>query len=580
MSYIEYNNIKISMTRLREFSSEPVMSDDGTEVLYVRRRLAVDGVLNPAVTSYAEGPEETPGELAIDTHDAIYRALMSPRRKLRYVIGGRTALESPDGDSESDPRNGPTPLACVIHKIAAIRTWMISFSIETYSDVCESDVALVSSRHEQRMSTDEDHFSVITTVGVTRFRADLLKQQGLVADAWRAHVLGRVPRFPGYKRVGVDVGVSPDGLTLAWQVVDREQAFDVGDLTKEGKYITRVEAGYTIGPMMTPEGFPTSTIMETFEARINGNKYSSVWSMVLYGIALAAAKMDFSLPLNRAIPRDWNIYQGVTRREVSFRLTRQLVAAPHSPVFDPSTLEALRVIDAFGDRGGANPSFPNASETRGTDTHYIMSDIIRRECEYPQLGSTWAPPPSGGDYPDGVGSAPVNVFPIKAPPLGLAAPPSVWSDEAKNRLIPDYKIDTSYEVDEGIHQMKVGGEYDDPPEILTLWSRSSRKVVRWTAETVGGPSDTPNLPAPYPASGTTRLAASSLAVAGTEGTPDGSASVHRVSGKYEYVDRSVEGAGDEIVVDRPDTIAYPRGTVVLPREKWVHGISGPPTGGY
>ena len=162
-----------------------------------------------------------------------------------------------------DLTNGPKPVSCDVIEIEGIKTFKIDFVVTcTTNEVQQTNVGPITSQqghdsttrvgsrstyrvspllcHEWEMShdVDQDFWTTRTITGRAVFRQDIMRANGLIPDQLRYWIGHPVP--PGFSRQSVKVSQLPDGLTLAYSVVDRQRSY-----TPDPNVVTRVEIVYT-----------------------------------------------------------------------------------------------------------------------------------------------------------------------------------------------------------------------------------------------------------------------------------------------------------------------------------------------
>lgn len=241
MSVLVYNGVPLRMLDIHGVSMEAV--NDGPNFLWNHWRIEARFICNPSATSIADlagTPTEVGGILPTDTHLILQKALMEPRKKLEFWVGGVRLLESPVSDLDRDCTHGPTPIYCKVTRLKGTRTFEVEYIIETdqhptarsYDPGTNTNVPTVLSNvWSMREEIDDRWRSVRVVEGQAQFRQDFLFQAAHpnqeFPDEYRQCLL--LPCPPNFRRTGLKVAVSPDNRTLSYQIIDTEDFLFPGD---------------------------------------------------------------------------------------------------------------------------------------------------------------------------------------------------------------------------------------------------------------------------------------------------------------------------------------------------------------
>lgn len=204
----------------------------------------------------------TAANSAFITDAELHTRLMTPRKKLKITAANPDGtdyvwLESPrvilreaeaaPGPPDltveaaraafparpmTDSANGPTPLrADVVQPSGELGTFGVHFVIETcLAPTTSADERLVlSHRWQTSMQSNADHFLTRVIVGEVRFSGAILSVSATHPDWYRSQFFHPIPL--GFRRDVPDVSLSPDGLTLRYEIHDTDPTvtFDPGD---------------------------------------------------------------------------------------------------------------------------------------------------------------------------------------------------------------------------------------------------------------------------------------------------------------------------------------------------------------
>lgn len=244
MSQFAYNGIEISYIRTQTIDREPQYSDDGTEYLWTKVTVTVQGVVNagdPSRNVFGIVPSLA-GETTAQTMLRIQHYLEVPRGQLLFKIGGDLYIVSPApiaginnvpfpganptdqgiptiGPGFVDANNGPFPRKLSITQIGGTQTFLVTYTIECAVVECPSGFGppdYASHRYRSTTAIDENFYTKLTIVGTLICRADGNK----TVDQLRGVVMPPIP--DGFKRQSFDITVSEDGLRLTYTITDQE----------------------------------------------------------------------------------------------------------------------------------------------------------------------------------------------------------------------------------------------------------------------------------------------------------------------------------------------------------------------
>lgn len=253
-NFVIYNGITLEVVKLVSHKREAVFDKAKINYLYTRHTLVVRAILAPTVSEHYLGtryrpntstlePTEFTGPIAInqgnmananvgadpvtglETDNAIRHALMAPRGRLIYAVGGNYLIDSPHKDQACDVTFGPIPLFCHIEKIAGMGSTSVLFGIQTDLSQCplfeDKFSAVLSHEYSQQVEIDEQFRTKRTTRGEIRLRADVSASKPCTPDAFREYFALSCP--PHYKRDQIRVVQHPDMTRLEYAIVDVEK---------------------------------------------------------------------------------------------------------------------------------------------------------------------------------------------------------------------------------------------------------------------------------------------------------------------------------------------------------------------
>lgn len=278
MSFIQYGQLNLTWIDTNEIVREPQYCEDGTTYRDTKWMIDVNCVFNPSAVSYTTqngniianppknlqifpvgvgpinvvqppsgvGQNFAGGSLPVLTDVSIRQYLSQPRRQLYvYVDNDGQApyllLRSPTTANgyTSDERNGPLVDVASVVWMNGLRSWLVRVRFTTYVNECTAQNPILSHRWTRRVETDEHHFAVLATEGEVIFRPTVMIPAGTWPDQYRANFFPPIDR--NFQREKVVVIPSSDGLKINYQVVDRENCFNLG----LNSVATKVEAYQT-----------------------------------------------------------------------------------------------------------------------------------------------------------------------------------------------------------------------------------------------------------------------------------------------------------------------------------------------
>lgn len=211
----KYGQYELSHVLTRGFEHIPVYDPSGTDYLYTKFILRVQGVIHPNLD-----PVNT-GETAAEAIKRIEHDFLSPRQYLLYSQNGKTVLEVPAGRDGLyvDAENGPKPRLFNVTLITQM-SMMVEFTVEVCKIDCSSSVAARRGYTSNRWSESEEYnekgFCSLTTRGLLICASDLRVNPDSLRDVV-APVIRR-----GYQRERSSYTLSEDGLRLSYAFTDRE----------------------------------------------------------------------------------------------------------------------------------------------------------------------------------------------------------------------------------------------------------------------------------------------------------------------------------------------------------------------
>lgn len=257
MSVLFVNSLVLDIVNTRYFARH-VQRDQAGNYLWTDFHLDADFTLNPQATSYQGGraafppilPVRLPGSAPVITDEAIRHHIAQPRKRIVYTSGdvgvpGTVIFSSPPTGVPCDPAGGPVIEAFDITKPHGDKTWAGSIRLKASMNECKPQAQalkpyVLSHVYWRTMTTTEDYFSQVNTVGKVIFDLGQLRRATVYPDDFRREFFH--PISNDCRREGIEVIPSPDGGSLEYRFSDREMPFAIGSSAP----MTRVEAYHTV----------------------------------------------------------------------------------------------------------------------------------------------------------------------------------------------------------------------------------------------------------------------------------------------------------------------------------------------
>lgn len=213
-----------------DFNQEAVYDDmGGTDRIYTKFSISVQCLINlayvKAIAPDLAGDPRGP----TDIMNVIRSRLLTQRKSLTFIMNGVNLIPEATINSTVDAKNGPRPISCSFFMITN-STFIVTYSIEAHyweSNGPEivpvknrSGNGVLSNKWTETVDIDNCDVSTRTRDGKMIIRSD--NPDGKIADEYRKQmVVTGVPE--GFTRESSSYTVSPDGLSLKYKIVDKEQ---------------------------------------------------------------------------------------------------------------------------------------------------------------------------------------------------------------------------------------------------------------------------------------------------------------------------------------------------------------------
>lgn len=241
MTTVIYNGVEIRNCLLKRFEQECVLDDSGTDKLYDKFTIRVEGWIHriTETTTPTVGIRLAANPIAANSigglgvapnHIIARRLLMEVRGEFRMIVGDFDILRcgprltATSGDETTrdvtynDVNNGPKPKFLNVTRIVGTELLPVEFELEICKVDCSNptnQIGVLNNRWSMRDVIDQNWYTTRTITGRLRVADPNLNPQsfrGLVFPPLQA----------GFKRENIETTTSPDGLNLDYSVTDRE----------------------------------------------------------------------------------------------------------------------------------------------------------------------------------------------------------------------------------------------------------------------------------------------------------------------------------------------------------------------
>ena len=207
--------------------------DSGTDMIFSRFSITVACSVHPGVTGGAHGvvvPGFSSSQPVTEWAQAIERLLATPRCVLEYSLGDhrRLCVVPQAGSIYSDCDNGPKPRDVRVTQVSGSKLLRIEFSIDAClvrcvdypSNMQVSGVLADRNVLNNRWSISEERDSQML---MTRTVEGVLRTAHIVKRPHAYRYLCLPPLQAGYRRENMRFWDSADGLTLHYQITDKQR---------------------------------------------------------------------------------------------------------------------------------------------------------------------------------------------------------------------------------------------------------------------------------------------------------------------------------------------------------------------
>lgn len=234
MALLTYNGISLPYSTVLNFRNEAVPDEvSRTDFILTRYDIRVECLI------MAEAIDMVAPDLEFDVRDpatiifSIEKKLMQYRRSLSFKFNDVEFIPQPNGVAGTvDSMNGPVPQSFTYVRLTNT-TWVCQFHVIAHyrlnptvtvagSTVTNENLpgnVILYNRWDEKVSIDANQYTRKVRSGKFMIRSDNL--QGMLADQARSQMA--VVGVPvGCVRESAEYGISPDGLSISYTILDRE----------------------------------------------------------------------------------------------------------------------------------------------------------------------------------------------------------------------------------------------------------------------------------------------------------------------------------------------------------------------
>jgi hypothetical protein len=261
-TWLEYNGIKLRNVLTKRFDQTAEYDPSGTDLVCFKFSLTVVGYMHASAGRAFGTILPAPQTSGANAYSAVRSLLMEPRGELTYTLGanaqgvGTTVLRSVPYTGNNarlttfgDVKNGPQPRNVSITHIVGSDTLEIEYTIDTWlvecrdgttaapaNDIPNNNTGVLSNRWSCSDSIDQNMRTTRTISGLLRTANGHVNPNAL-----RNYV---VPRLQlGFRRDSMNFRVTPDALSLEYNIVDKEVTHSPPPPATSWSYTAREESG-------------------------------------------------------------------------------------------------------------------------------------------------------------------------------------------------------------------------------------------------------------------------------------------------------------------------------------------------
>lgn len=230
-----YNGVTFQECQTLRFDQDVFLDESNTDLLYHRITIRIASSIHAqafdTVFGVRVGSEQNPATATMQ----IRGHLLHPRAKLQYIVGGVTLVQAQPtpGQVDSDLNNGPRPISCSVVHVAGQQAFRIEFEIEVAVLSCLEPSVVSTVNNQQLFGAKQDNrvlsnrWSIAETMDENMYRDRTWAGTLRVAHySFYPHLFRHMvvpPLQRGYKRNSMRFVQSEDGLSLRYEVMDRQK---------------------------------------------------------------------------------------------------------------------------------------------------------------------------------------------------------------------------------------------------------------------------------------------------------------------------------------------------------------------
>lgn len=245
---LKYNGVELHNVATTEWQQEVMLDESGTDLLYTRHRITVEGILHvqagdncpawilPSSGSYSSAGHAASGSIE-ETMAKVQALLSRPRCELEITInafppaGGSSSPSAKTifkckpattaGGQDLDCANGPIPKSVTIKQILSNKVFTVAFTIEC----CRLESGkptgttmppvVLNNRWSVSEAMDANFFTTRTIAGKMKLANSLSS-----GHLYKYVVVPGLEK--GFKRESLEYSVSPNGLECDYTITDKQ----------------------------------------------------------------------------------------------------------------------------------------------------------------------------------------------------------------------------------------------------------------------------------------------------------------------------------------------------------------------
>jgi len=584
-STVQYGTETLRMVKTLKMRQETIYDSSGTDKLYTKINLVVQGVMSACFEDENGYNVEAPAKQVPNQREYW----LTPRRRLQYTVDGHKIIDSPwhsqlagqvaSGNSR-DENNGPKPIRFDVIKLDGGKTFIVEWEVETWINECDAKYVfpssgirkpkadpVLSNRWEMKENIGTDYLSTRTITGVL-VMSGIMNSPNVSPDSFRNVIFPPLP--DGWKRESIDVTVAKDNLRLTYTVIDKQLHIPMPKPAVDISFTYRQVWGKANAFSF---GEQTGIMDNDLSVRVKGEKGAKMKDLLQIAVKCLFSRMKLT-PIGKAgkvkANGEWIESGSITERPWENEIAIELKTKSSPPNKNIKDLG----MTAYSHRLGAIIDIPDIINNKARDpgtradyTAFIFGQFLSGPCD-----SNKSPP-----YPASTKSekTPKARVTVRRPyPYDDNTSPNKY-DKKQTDEMPyiGYSIDVRISKDMNTFQLPVGSsEKNAECRFASVAAPVSKKIVNWSVARAG---KHPDLPDPDVGEDHVLLNVV-ISPAVTTLAPDGNTERFSISGTYTYgLRKPLDFTKDIPVASWPlSESKFGDKTNVIKKDQWKKNIIG------